>query len=89
MAAINGKKIVAVVYYENPNGGAGRILTYFTKWEQLHVFMQYGAKRYGYVYTYAGTRDGVAVFTEQHRRNLEKEKAPRHPKARVGLRRSL
>lgn len=89
MAAINGKKIVAVVYYENPNGGAGGSLTNFTKWEHLHEFMEYGAECYGYVYTYAGTRDGVAVFTEQHRRNLEKEKAPRHPKARGGLRRSF
>lgn len=72
MAAINGKKIVAVVYYENPNGGAGGSLTNFTNWERLHEFMEDCAKRYGYVYTYAGTRDGVAVFTEQHRRNLEK-----------------
>lgn len=72
MAAINGKKIVAVVYYVNLNGGAGGSLTPFTKWERLHEFMQDGAKRYGYVYTYAGTRDGVAVFTEQHRRNIEK-----------------
>ena len=89
MAAINGKKIVAVVYYENPNGGAGEIITHFTTWDGLHGFMQDGSERYGYVYTYTGTRDGVAVFTEQHSRNLEKQKAPRHPKARGGLRRSL
>lgn len=67
MAAINGKKIVAGVYRANPNGGAGGSLTAFTKWELLHEFMQDGAELYGYVYTYAGTRDGVAVFTEQHR----------------------
>ena len=89
MAAINGKKIVAGVYHANHNGGAGGSLTNFTKWEHLQEFMEYGAECYGYVYTYAGTRDGVAVFTEQHRRNLEKEKAPRHPKARGGLRRSF
>lgn len=89
MAAINGKKIVACVCCANPNGGAGGSITNFTKWEHLHEFMEDCAKRYGYVYAYAGTRDGVAVFTEQHRRNLEKEKAPRHPKARGGLRRSL
>ena len=73
MAAINGKKIVAGVYHANPNGGAGGSLTPFTKWERLHEYMQDGAERYGYVYTYAGTRDGAAVFTEQHRRQLEKE----------------
>ena len=69
MAAINGKKIVAGVYHANPNGGAGGSLTPFTKWEHLHVFMQEGVERYGYVYTYAGTRGGAAVFTEQHRRS--------------------
>lgn len=88
MAAINGKKIVAVVYYENLNGVSCAYAP-FTEWECLHEFMEDCAKRYGYVYTYAGTRDGVAVFTEQHRRNLEKEKAPRHHKARGGLRRSF
>ena len=84
MAAINGKKIIASVRYEEPYGVPG-VYVPFTEWESLHEFMEDGAKRYGYVYTYAGTRDGVAVFTEQHRRNLEKEKAPRHPKARGGL----
>lgn len=69
MAAINGKKIVAGVCNANHNGGAGGTLTPFTKWESLHEHMQDGAERYGYVYTYAGTRDGVAVFTEQHRRS--------------------
>ena len=69
MAAINGKKIVALVYHANPNGGAGGSLTTFTKWEHLHEFMEDGTKRYGYVYTYAGTRDGAAVFTEHYRRS--------------------
>lgn len=73
MAAINGYKIVACVYHANHNGGAGGSLTPFTKWERLHDYMQEGAERYGYVYTYAGTRDGAAVFTEQHRRQMEKE----------------
>lgn len=68
MAAINGKKIVAGVYLANKNGGAVGNLAPFTKWERLHEFMQNGSERYGYVYTYTGTRDGVAVFTEQHRR---------------------
>ena len=68
MAAINGKKIVALVYYANPNGVSGANTT-FTKWESLHEFMESGAERYGYVYTYTGTRDGVAVFTEHYRRS--------------------
>lgn len=68
MAAINGKKIIACVCHATPNGGAGEIITHFTTWDGLHAFMQEGTDRYGYVYTYAGTRDGVAVFTEQHRR---------------------
>ena len=68
MAAINGNKIVACVCYANPNGVSGASTT-FTKWEHLHEFMEDGTKLFGYVYTYAGTRDGVAVFTEQHRRS--------------------
>ena len=69
MAAINGNKIVAGVYLANQNGGAVGNLAPFTKWERLHEFMQNGLERYGYEYTYAGTRDGVAVFTEKHRRS--------------------
>ena len=72
MAAINGKKIVAGVCPTNHNGEAEGIITTFTKWELLHKFMQDGSELYGYVYTYAWTRDGVAIFTEQHRRKLEK-----------------
>lgn len=69
MAAINGKKIVAGVYHANPNGCAGGSITPFANWEHLHEFMQEGAERYGYAYTYAGTRDGMAVFTEHYRRS--------------------
>lgn len=69
MAATNGKKIVACVCYANPNGEAAGNITIFTKWERLHEFMQDSAERYGYVYTYTGTRDGVAVFTEHYRRS--------------------
>lgn len=68
MAAINGKKIVALVYCANPNGVSGANTT-FTKWEHLHEFMEDGTEHYGYAYTYAGTRDGVAVFTEHYRRS--------------------
>ena len=71
MAAINGKKIVALVRYAIQNGISG-VYAPFTEWECLHEFMENGSERYGYVYTYTGTRDGVAVFTEQYRRKLEK-----------------
>ena len=45
MAAINGKKIVALVRYVNPNGVSDANAT-FTKWEHLHEFMERGAKLY-------------------------------------------
>ena len=69
MAAINGKKIVAGVCHANHNGEAEGSITTFTKWEHLHEFMERGSERYGYVYTYAVTFDGVAIFTEKHRRS--------------------